>query len=81
MSSSANPNPDLSVGRKQHIEDEAIKYGVENQVNKVYGQILNILEYYGIDENYALDLYRMEDYDAYLEILEDFEGLENDSNN
>ena len=70
-----------AVGRKQHIEEQVFKYGVEDKVNKVYGQILNILEYYGIDESRALDLYRMEDYDEYFELLEDFEGVANDSNN
>ena len=69
-----------AVGRKQHIEAQVIKYGVENEVNKVYDQILKILEYYGVNENYAIELYRMEDYDDYYEILEELEPNIDDNN-
>lgn len=64
-----------AVGRKQHIENQVIKYGVEDEVNKIYNQILNILEYYDVSENYAIELYRMEDYEDYYEILEELEPV------
>ena len=64
-----------AVGRKQQVESDAILYDVTKEVNIAYEQILNILEFYGIDERVALDLYKMTDYGAYYEILHSYEGV------
>ena len=37
--------------------------------------VLSILEQYGIDEEEALDLYTMSDYNQYYDILESFGGI------
>ena len=37
--------------------------------------VLSILEQYGIDEEEALDLYTMSDYNQYYDILEGFGGI------
>lgn len=64
-----------AVGRKQLIEEQAEKYNVTDRVNVVYQQILTTLNKYGIDEARALDLYRMNDYEAYYKALDKLGGL------
>lgn len=64
-----------AVGRKQQVGNDALLYEVEDEVNAVYEQILSILEFYEIDEQMALDMYIMTNYDEYYETLMEFEGV------
>lgn len=64
-----------AVGRKQQVENDAILYEVEDEVNAVYEQILSILEFYEIDEQLALDMYIMTNYEEYYETLMEYEGV------
>ena len=64
-----------AVGRKQFVAKQAEKYNVTDKVNVVYQNALSILEQYGINEEEALDLYIMSDYNQYYDILEGFGGI------
>lgn len=64
-----------AVGRKQFVAKQAEQYNVTDKVNVVYQNVLSILEQYGIDEEKALDLYVMSDYNQYYDILEGFIGV------
>ena len=64
-----------AIGRKQQLESDALKYDVSEEVNTVYDQILSILVFYEIDEQMALDLYKMTNYEEYIETLHGYEGV------
>lgn len=64
-----------AVGRKQQKESDSIKYEVTDEVDAVYEQILTILEFYGIDEQKALDMFIMTNYEEYYEMLLEYEGV------
>ena len=64
-----------AVGRKQQAESDTLLYQVSDEVDAVYEQILSILEFYEIDEQMALDMYMMTNYEEYMELLHSYEGV------
>lgn len=68
-----------AVGRKARFEDRITQYGVEQQVQKVYGRVTGLLSEYGISEEQALDYYSMTSHDKYYDILKGYGGVPDDS--
>ena len=64
-----------AVGRKNQVQEQIVAAGVSLEVDNYYLKILSTLDYYGISEETALDLYAARSYSYYYDELKAYGGV------